>query len=255
MIVRFLGGLGNQLFQAAFGLSVSAKRNESVAFSLPDSPNRRPYGLNAYVADIKFAPETDFKFHERSFIFQNDVYTAPWDATYIGYWQTEKYFDENFIRQVFVLKNKINDRALMTLDAIAKAGKSSAFLHVRRGDYLWPAQLQYHGVLNENYYGAAINRIRAQYENAHFFIFSDDPDWCRQAFPRFTIVRGNQPYEDIYLMSQCRNAILANSSFSWWGAWLSLDEKSRNERLVIAPKRWFANITAPDMIPDRWTTI
>jgi hypothetical protein len=99
------------------------------------------------------------------------------------------------------------------------------------------------------------NYIAERIENPHFFVFSDDQDWAHSlALPFVTTVVSHSPHEDLWLMSKCRHAVLANSSFSWWGAWLGPD---KNGGIVVAPKQWFAqgNEDSADIVPERWTRI
>jgi hypothetical protein len=108
-----------------------------------------------------------------------------------------------------------------------------------------------------DYYTVAVQYIKARYENPKFFVFSDEPDWCRANFSGdFVVVdhNGNFPHEDMWLMAQCKHGVIANSSFSWWGCWLG---DNQNERICIAPKRWFAgaNLRTDDLIPERWVKL
>jgi hypothetical protein len=256
MVVRLMGGLGNQMFQCAFGASVGKVRGEEVTFSY--TPNWRPYGLGAFSADVRLTGETSAVFLEPGFGFCGDVYAAPPNMTYVGYWQTERYFDRELVRRAFVLRNGVSDKTRAAADDIL-SDNNSAFLHIRRTDYLNKGTAEYHGRPSPEYYAEAMGRIRACREDVRFFVFSDDPEWCRAEFaaPEFKVIdhSASAPHEDIYLMGLCRDAILANSSFSWWGAWLSPHEKG-NKRLVFAPKRWFlADVDTPDRIPERWTKL
>ena len=132
-------------------------------------------------------------------------------------------------------------------------------LHVRRGDYANnPSALSTHGLCSLDYYREAVNHIAEKVKEPHFFIFSDDMDWAvdniRIKFPCEYIDHNKGPgsSEDMRLMSLCRSHIIANSSFSWWGAWLNPDPT----KIVVAPKRWFArNVETPDLIPDGWVRI
>lgn len=253
MIVRLIGGLGNQMFQYAFGKSVSAVRNEEVSFSRP--PYWRPYGLGAYPISVPITGETSSIYYEPGFTFDPNVYTAPRGVTFIGYWQTAKYFNEPMVRAFFKLRNQPSDKTKAIADDIQSAGEASVFIHARRGDYTQPGTNEYHGIPTMDYYNVAIEKIRVQHENAKFFAFSDEPEWCRANFPEFTIVDHNAdtPHEDLWLMSQCQNAIMANSSFSWWGAWLN---KTQQPRLVIAPQRWFlADVNTRDLLPEGWVAL
>jgi hypothetical protein len=250
MIVRLQGGLGNQMFQYAFGKSLSCLRKEEVYFSLPRQD--RPYGLDAFSTEVRFVDETNVLINESGFQYDPKVLSAPVGATYIGFWQTERYFNEALVRKSFVLRNKPGDKSQEIADNITQA-EVSAFLHVRRGDYTTPNTNAYHGMPVVSYYMEAIRRIQEKHEEAKFFVFSDEPNWCRTAFPKeFTIVdhNANSPHEDIWLMSQCKHGIIANSSFSWWGAWLGDTQPSR---LIFAPERWFnVPLDTSDLLPGRW---
>jgi hypothetical protein len=252
MIVRLNGGLGNQMFELAFGVSMGAARGEEVLFSHPQVGGR-PYGLSAYSANVRLVNERPPVYNEPGFQFDPNAINAPRGATFVGYWQTEKYFNAGLVRQALTLRNEPSDKSKAVADAI-RADEKSAFLHVRRGDYTQGTTNAFHGMPTMDYYTTAIAGIKAAHEGARFFIFSDEPDWCRANFPKdFTIVDHNAgaPHEDIWLMSQCRHAVTANSSFSWWGCWLG---DTQTERVCISPKRWFAgaNLNTDDIIPDRW---
>lgn len=262
MIVTLQGGLGNQLFQCAFGLSVAKARNEELFFTRyrVDEDHKRSYSLGPYNCDLKFVPKEGTPcFSEDVFQFDPQVYTRPRGSSFSGHWQTERYFDVPLVREHISLRNAVTPQTSSVADQILAAGENSAFLHIRRGDYLWQENIVYHGTPSKNYYDNAIARIRQTAPNTQFFVFSDEPNWCRTAFPDFTVVGHNksgdhiapgQEHEDLYLMSLCRHAVIANSSFSWWGAWLG---DTQPNRIVIAPKRWFVvNLETRDIIPDRW---
>jgi len=277
MIVVLMGGLGNQAFAAAFGMSVSAARGEEVVYAQQGlgAGSIRAYSLGAFKIrdDIKFIHIDQARrqakdvFHDNGmdFKFQPSVYTAPAGTLFEGCWQTEKYFDAQKVRAAFDLRNTPSFRSLHVASQIVAAGNRSAFLHVRRTDYITnPLNPEFHGGPTMRYYNEAIERVRAHYEDARFFVFSDDPTWCRAVFPaEFTIVDHNkmgmngqtgQEHEDIWLMRLCQNAAVANSSFSWWGAWLGDD---RPNRLVFAPERWFKTPTMEDcdIVPERWVKL
>jgi glycosyl transferase family 11 len=263
MIVTLQGGHANQLFQMAFGLSVAKVRKEDVFFTRNrvDADVKRSYSLDAYQVGLNFVKEeTKNKFYDGG-NFNLDVYTAPKDTTFIGYWQTEKFIDTDLIRDL-TLRQMPSEASLRVSDEI-RAVDNSVFIHVRRGDYVKEKHTsEFHGNLGIDYYGSAIGLIRESM-SPNFFIFSDDPNWCRTAFPEFRVVdhnrlgNGHAPgdeHEDLWLMSLCRHAIIANSAFSWWGAWMG---DQRRGRMVIAPKQWFRDPSAQsaDIVPDRWIKI
>jgi hypothetical protein len=266
LIVRLNAGLGNQLFQWAFGRCVSLVRNEELFFEKYNlnAPGHRAYSLDAFNLDLKFcepngAPllvETDDRFG-----FIPEVYAAPKGTHYIGNWQTEKYFIEPLIRRKLML-----DKTSFTTDLISKQirrNTPSALIHVRRTDYLIPSTAEYHGNVSLEYYKTAMNIIREVEPHVTFFVFSDDPAWCREAFPGCIVVGHNKPgsgesgpgreHEDLYLMSLCDHAIIPNSSFGWWGAWLRPWHNDRS-KITIAPKVWFRKegLRSEDIVPDRW---
>lgn len=134
----------------------------------------------------------------------------------------------------------------------------SVCIHIRRGDYVEnPHTNQVHGILPVEYYAKAIQMIRDSLNSPSFFIFSDDPKWLREQaiFKGMNIISNtkNKDWEEMYLMSQCSHHIIANSSFSWWGAWLA----ENPDQIVIAPKKWFndESFERTDKIPDDWIRI
>jgi hypothetical protein len=230
MIVKLQGGLGNQLFQYAFGRTESLRRKEPLYFdtSLLDAGNPpRRYGLGDYNLEIEFAtPDT-----------KGEVFS--------GYWQSERYFNKDLIRKEFARPKDEPNVACREMAALIRF-EPTCFIGVRRSDYLWPERLGFHGVLDKSYYDAAIKMLPP---STKFFIFTDDPEWCRENFDYEVVdVNGeNEKHWDIWLMSLCRYAIIANSSFHWWGAWLGGD-------MVIAPWKWFVN-QETEIIPARWTRL
>lgn len=272
MIVRLNGGLGNQMFQYAFGRSVSQLRDEDVKFhkfNLDVGP--RAYGLGAFNTNVEFADKSDFgpEYHEPSFAFCPDVYTTR--ANYfVGNWQTEKYFNEQLVRHhFFVPIENLTSKTWNLMNHITRFS-SSCFIHVRRTDYLVPSVAAYHGVMGMDYYGAAIDYVTKRIPDTRFFVFSDDPNWCKEHFvgDRVTIIDDNkagngvdgpgQEHEDLYLMSQCDHAIIPNSSFGWWGAYLG---KPNADRIVIAPNNWFVpngtakHLDTKDICPEPWVRL
>jgi hypothetical protein len=188
------------------------------------------------------------------------VLDAPRDTHLDGYWQSEKYFQDiaATIRRDFTLATDLSAQDRAVADAIADVNAVS--VHVRRGDYVTDARTRAaHGVCSNEYYLQACDMIIRRQPDPHFFVFSDDLDWCRshlQLPGAATYVGHNGPdrdYADLYLMSQCRNHIIANSSFSWWGAWLN----PRSDKVVIAPCQWFSglDVDTRDVLPDGWIRI
>lgn len=176
-----------------------------------------------------------------------------------GYWQSEKYFAavaEN-IREEFTVRNPLEG---LNLELAARIGiTESVSLHVRRGDYVThPIIANYHGICSPEYYKRAIKIISKELNLPHFFVFSDDPTWVQANLTipfssTFISHNGSFGHEDLRLMSLCRHHIIANSSFSWWGAWLN-----RNPgKIIVSPSRWFTNpeIDTCDLLPGTWLRI
>lgn len=198
-------------------------------------------------------------FRERFFHFDPEVLCLPNKVYLEGYWQSERYFAEHTedIRREFTMKQPCLGRNRELADAIASVNAVS--LHVRRGDYVTDAKTNAaHGVCAVDYYCKAADMIARAVENPVFFLFSDEPEWVAANLDlRYPVVHighnGDAPHEDLRLMSQCRHHIIANSSFSWWGAWLSANP----DKIVIAPKRWFNDpaINTDDLTPAGWQRI
>jgi hypothetical protein len=195
-------------------------------------------------------------FKEEYFHFNPDLLDAPYQVYMEGFWQSEKYFLDiaDLLRQEFTLKYPQPPIFHQILEEINNA--TSVSLHVRRGDYIDDPNNLLLSACSLDYYRSAIKYISEHVCQPHFFIFSDSPDWVRENlclnFSK-TIVSYNNllhDYEELYLMSQCQHHIIANSSFSWWGAWLN----PKNNKAVVAPSQWFRNsdINTKDLIPETW---
>ena len=255
MIVGLEGGMGNQLFQLAFGLSVAKRRGEECFFTryrLDSDPNGRKYELDHFAVDVKIVEREEPPILADTWYYNPGVYDPQWKS-FTGHWQSEKYFDEMLVRSALRLHDWSSKQTLRM--AMQIESQPSCFIHVRRGDYTLPDRIAYHGNVSENYYHRAIEHIRSQVPDVRFFVFSDEPFWCQDAFPRCTIVAHNQEaaHEDLWLMSLCNHAIICNSTFSWWGAYLG---DMQNNRIVIAPNRWFVvSLNSSDVLPERWLKI
>jgi hypothetical protein len=178
------------------------------------------------------------------------------DSCYLsGVWQSEKYFSsiQNILKNEFILKNKSTRETEQWLKKIEFS--NSVSLHIRRGDYVTrPNTNEKIGVCPIEYYEKAIKHISEKIQNSVFFVFSNDIEWAKNNIkmdhPVHFIFDKNIPdYEELILMSKCRHNITANSSFSWWSAWLNQNPS----KIIIAPKKWFAsNIDSSDLIPESW---
>jgi hypothetical protein len=256
VIVNLQGGIGNQCFQWAFGRSVSLARKEELFFDISHcrSEDQYSYSLDAFDIDVPTkSRENREERGEPVFRYDPTVGMDPPGLYWNGYWQTEKYFNIPVIRKELKFKIQPRPIALELAEEIRK--QTSCFIHVRGGDYLREPHKSFHGNMTMGYYNMGIDYIKEFFSDTKFFVFSDNPDWCRRNFPsNFTLVEGTNKFEDMQLMSYCDNAIICNSSFSWWGAWFN-DEKQG--RIVIAPQSWFQdkNMCQSDIVPDRWVRL
>ncbi len=177
-----------------------------------------------------------------------------------GYWQSEKYFADidGVLRRDFAAKAAL-DRENESLGARIGA-VNAVSLHVRRGDYVSnPTTNRFHGVCPPDYYHGAVDYIAGRVGAVHLFVFSDDQEWtcANMRFSVPTTFVGVNPsdcgYRDMQLMARCRHHITANSSFSWWGAWLN----PSREKIVVAPKHWFGDSRndARDLVPPTWVQL
>jgi hypothetical protein len=288
IVVSLMGGLGNQMFQYALGRRLALGHATELRLDLswfarpgPDTP--RHYELDCFAVRAGFATEQDLErstrasalakvlrggrpgearmttVAERAFSFDPDVLRAPAATHLVGYWQSHRYFDDidEVIRGDFRFVPPLQGKNEELCELIRSV--ESVSLHVRRGDYATSeATSRFHGAVGSGYYRAALAEVRARAgaRSPHLFVFSDDPGWCERhlAFDEpTTYVDHNPPdrgYEDMRLMSSCRHNVIANSSFGWWAAWLNPNPR----RVVVAPRRWFADprMDTSDLLPDDW---
>ena len=175
---------------------------------------------------------------------------VPQDYTkYIGFFQSELYFpDRDFTLKLFEPADFIVERLKKYKDIV---GKNKAAIHVRRGDYIRLSHT--YNVLNMDYYAKAMLYL-ANYGVREYLVFSNDAEWCRESFKgnQFTHIKDDQ-YTELYLMSQCAHQIIANSTYSWWGAYLN----NKPNRQIVAPLVWFSTNknNSQDIIPLNWTKL
>jgi hypothetical protein len=266
-----MGGCANQIFQYATGLALARQLGVDLQLDVswyetatPNQPRLYSLGLFKGVDARAVHSLLGKIIREEGFAYQPALLeNAPRKCSLVGYWQCERYFfglrDE--LRDRLLPREPLPARSTATEQAILDAGQRSVFVHVRRTDFV---ANPYHLVLPMHYYREAAALIAAKVPDPVFFVFSDDPAWCEAHFklPYKTMILGNldrtvyhhlgREDADLYLMRLCGHAIAANSSFSWWGAWLGAD---MNGGIVIAPKSWFGPACKDDprdIVPDRW---
>lgn len=254
-----LGRLGNQMFQ--FAALKGIARNCGFEYCIPPSQNKDEWKEHQLFIPFKMESVSSLNIQyidvgrptiiESSFSFNEKIFNECPDWTSIqGFFQSEKYFKhiENEIRSDFTFKDEIIEPCE---EMISQLYDSPIALHIRRTDYITNPN---HTVLGLDYYQKALE----QFDNESVLVFSDDPEWCNQqelfSSDRFLIAEGNINYIDLCLISLCSGHIIANSSFSWWGAWLAKSNK------VIAPSRWFGgsnneHLDTKDLIPETWMII
>lgn len=282
-VVKFIGGLGNQMFQYAFYLSLKKKFSNVKADLIFFEDYELHYGfelervfgirlnlVNPWLAKIVNRKKNgwgirklrsilrlkkSFLQDRNEFHFTPEVY-APTSLTYYdGYWQNEDYFCDiaDTIRQHFNFKQPLqgkNEEIAKTINTCNSVG-----VHVRRGDYV---NHPVHGnICDKNYYTKAVELIEKNIPNPTYFIFSNDINWCMEhlGIRNAHYINWNTDYNsyiDMQLMSLCKNQIIANSSFSWWAAWLNKNE----DKIVVAPSKWLKdNPKASNIILSQWHKI
>jgi hypothetical protein len=271
------------MFQYAVARALADRHHTFVKLELPWSAHTetRPYGLDCFVLDAPFANIMDrllvlgFQVHDRiwpctdlahqkhvtygSRVFNPAITELPDNVHLCGYFQSEKYFlsARQSIRRDFAFRHALPDNLMALKRQMAEA--QSVSLHVRRTDYLSPDNEMY--PLPLDYYAAAIDYVDKKLRNPVFYVFSDDPRWVKAnvhfnhdhvAVTEF----GGSDCQELELMSACKHHVIANSSFSWWGAWLNPSA----DKIVVAPRVWFNNENEPncssrDLVPASWVRI
>lgn len=269
IIVRFFGGLGNQLFIFAFSKSQALNNNallvaDSISGFLFDR-YRRTFLLSVFSIEIsslsyhnaiwlKFLMKLKLASRKITIIKENNSrcfepnllsYRSTTPITFFqGYWQSYKYFElysDEIRGSINIDKLKVNNDIQILANKIKNT--ESIAIHIRR--------VQYEDKLDINYYLKALDIFR-DLDDKQFFVFSDDIEWCKTNFyfREFTYISGNSEVEDFYLMSKCKKFIIANSSFSWWAAWLSTNKLKK----VVAPKNMSIGCIN-EFYPNDWILI
>ncbi len=292
IVSNLIGGLGNQMFQYAAGRALSLQLHRHLYLDISDLARYQLHqgyqferifagefkvatgksvrgilgyqGISflrkilirdqlKYLRSRKYVVQPGFVYWDQFDQLADDVYLH-------GYWQSEKYFKKysDIIRKDFVFKEKLSAVNQSISHQIIQANAVS--LHVRRGDYLTSASAnEMHGACSLEYYQRAVDEILNRVSDPIFYIFSDDPTWVKKNLKLgvehayIDHNHGAESYNDMRLMSICKHHIIANSSFSWWGAWLNANPN----KIVIAPKKWFTSdqFDTSDLLPLSWIEI
>jgi hypothetical protein len=275
-----IGGLGNQLFQYSAGRALSLRVGAAYRVDILDFKNYklRNYDLrhfnvqagiaskaerqiksSSFLARLGLTGRQDLElYREKSFSYNKEFLILP-DGTYLdGYWQSEKYFSDCSaqIRKDLVMTSAPSEANRRILDKIQTSHAVS--IHVRRGDYVANRKTNaFHGTCSAEYYRKAVSHICEKVKSdVVCYVFSDDIPWVRENIDlgvEMVFVDGNDDenaFEDMRLMGACLHHVIANSTFSWWGAWLNPSP----DKIVVAPLRWFndESIDTSDLIPEQW---
>lgn len=287
IISQLTGGLGNQMFQYAAARALSHKLDMPLKLdiSLFKQKSIRAYELHNFKINETFATESDLSFNsgiqakfnrirlklgfnkfgdfffykeKEPFVFDERFFDRKEKIYLEGYFQNEKYFlgIKDILKKEFSLNNDELEGEDNVLNEILK--HNSVSVHVRRGDYVSDKNANsVHGICSLDYYKNAIQAINKTIHNPVFFIFSDEIEWAKQnlQIDNATYVQGNdyKSHIDLFLMSRCKHNIIANSSFSWWAAWLN----NNVNKQIIAPRRWLKTTQYRDseILIAEWTKI
>lgn len=281
IITEINGGLGNQLFQYAAGLSLAIRHRTQLKINVDfkQADTSRTLGLSHFNISLDAATPEEIKYcypksglirkilsylplpyqkfyKERQFSYQSGFEKLGNNVYLKGYWQSERYFSqiEKHIKDAFTLNPQFYENANALIDELSAS--ESVSIHIRKGDYLLQPYLDYYEQLDSDYYQRAIRQLQTYNPNIQLYIFTDDAQWVNKHLALdtpYSLISGihtKSMYEDFEAMKSCKYHIIANSSFSWWTAWLC----SRQDKKVIAPKHWFNKgpKDTEDLIPKSW---
>lgn len=286
-----MGGLGNQLFQYAFGQAISDKYGYEVKYDLSYFDNipagdelRKPF-IHRFLMDSQIATATETELlirkdkkrlykvlkqlglysyrtrYERPIDGINSIEDIEDNTYLIGYWQSEQYFDNitEKITSTFNFRKLCHDDNIINLAAQMEEA-SSVSIHIRGGDYLLDKnQAIFGGICTSDYYNKAIEHIKEKVSNPVFYLFTNDIDWTKNniklPYDDITIISEQlsnpEDWVELYLMSRCHYNIIANSSYSWWAAWLN----QNSDKIVLAPPKWNQNMENDKIYCDSWIKI
>jgi hypothetical protein len=258
-----MGRLANQMFQFASTVGIARRNGYDVKFPIENFRTETPNSYNGCklsecfdIPDLYLINSSlitgsiKYRYSETDFTYNKQTENIP-DATDLyGYFQNEVYFSDSAdeIKECFRFKESIIKEA----ENMIQNFEESVSIHIRRGDYL--NQQGHHPIQSVDYYYDALKLIGS----TNVFVFSDDIEWCKRNLNlsgfNFNFIDLENPYHSMYLMSKCQNNIIANSSFSWWAAWLNENQ----DKKIIGPKSWFGpemNKDTSQILPSKWISI
>ena len=282
VIVELDGGIGNQLFQYAFGVNLANKLNTELKFCLHPSFTSKNwtyevsyalsyFNLNVEIVDrnqitinndgqtasffdktLRILSETD---HIK---FMSDVFKHSEKNLFVkGFWQSEKYFEDSAaeVRKNLLFKEELGLTSAFWKTKI-QSERCAVALHIRRSSYNRPLFRWYSGILSAQYYRECVEELKKYVNDFKIFVFSHELNWARKNLkldvPVEYVEGCERDVDELYLMSLCKHNIVANSTFSWWGAWLNqnLDKK------VLAPQLWHLDNWGGDfLVPQSWIKV
>jgi len=278
---RLKGGLGNQMFQYAVARAVTQKNDQNLALDISwfKAQDKREFSLAGFnlkgeIVDLNLWQSLTYSSNflkyitndkktyineQKEFSFDPSIFSASGDTLMEGYWQHPLYFSsvEEIIREDFTLKRGFGKEAESIKRQIENS--QSVSVHLRRGDYVEDDKInKIYKVCSQDYYSYAIKLIENDIESPHLFIFSDDINWVKENMNfkhqvTYVSQKGLSDIEELVLMSYCKHNIIANSTFSWWAAWLN----ENTSKLVITPLKWFndSERSSQCLIPNSWKRI
>jgi len=290
LIVKVMGGLGNQMFQYALYRKLQESTNYEVKMDIEWFKNKKKvsnfdFNLNKFNTKISIANTEEINktkgnkllnkvnrklnikipFYNHKYIveknygnFSNKIFDIDQNTYFSGYWQSEKYFKSisEKLKKEFTFKNEMKEKNKEISKKILD--NNSVSLHIRRGDYIENKNVKERlgNVCNLEYYNKSIEYLDNKLLDYNLYVFSDDIEWAKKNinFNKKTNFIGwnknEDSYKDMQLMSLCKHNIIANSTFSWWAAWLNNNFK----KIIIAPKKWVSKEFAQrkDTVPERW---
>lgn len=258
------GNLGNSMFQLAATIGIAAKLNYTVKFPRNPTYFDTNYNCNnislfdGFDVNIPALVGEDYAsiknyYTESHFHFDSNAFSISDNTDIAGYFQSEKYFihAKEEVKKAFAFKKEnveISDFLFKKYNILPEETTS---LHIRRGDYV--VKQSYHPLQDNNYYEAAFKKAKLK----NILVFSDDIEWCRQNVIGSNVyyTDTNNSFADMRAMSLCKNNIIVNSTFGWWGAWLN----NNPDKVVVAPSKWFGpaynNVNTSDILPLQWIII
>jgi len=263
IITYITDGVGNQLFQYAFGYALSKKYgqdfyidNQYFYYNKTRKYELDKFNIKENIVHYKFDGSLP-EYYEQSFHYDKNIDGIKGSCFLRGFWQSEKYFEDvkDDLKKFYTFKSLDFIKNPHYLKMIESS--NSVAVHIRTGDYLIPPFCNTHFVCKQDYYINAIDKIKNVVENPVFFVFSDNLNFAKNLLPNnanLIIVESDGWQEDFYFMQKTKHNIISNSTFSWWAAWLN----NNPDKIVIAPEKWFTDITplnTKDVLPNSWIKV